>query len=492
MRHPPRRRVERRPPATRTAAPRRGTATCSRSWTSGSSRAASNSGEKWRRPHDDREDEPGDDRECAARRTTRECRTGRISVAPRLGEATRRSSVIGAAERDERRRDEHQQEVLDHVDREQGRVVAVDPDSSAKASASMPAEERHGPPPRHRVGGVGRVDPADGPEPPDQARRTMPSVGSGSNVQPRERGRDVGGSAGAGAVGAATGPAQPARRAASQPQAAARRPPDRRRGIGGIVARTRRTAARPHARSRLTRSTTPRSGVEWPRFDRSGGRMRRLTTGRRAPSGRAAPSSRTLMSSSPRTRPSPTAIFALARRRRRPRLIAGAHRGSGQRRRRREFVTSLFPPIAVTDAGRARSATCTTIVFVDRGRDLPRRRRADHLDRPPLPAQAGRRRRCRRRPTATTSPSSSGRVVPTLIVVFMFVISWQTLNAVEADLRERRRPGSARSPASSSGSSTTCRPTDATERRRTPSCSRLAEAGRRDVRAGRPDRPAVP
>ena len=114
-----------RPPATRRAARRRGTARARGRGSAGFSSDASKSGEKWV-PHitpanrtqattgklrtridprvEDRQDHPVPD---VRRRRPEEERDRR-------------------AERDQRRRDERQQQVLDHVDREQGRVVGVD------------------------------------------------------------------------------------------------------------------------------------------------------------------------------------------------------------------------------------------------------------------------------------------------------------------------------------------------------------------------------
>ena len=69
---------------------------CSRSWTSGSSSAASNSGEKWL-PHITAAKITQATTGKARTRTTREWRTGRIQR-PRVScDDTRRISVIGAA-----------------------------------------------------------------------------------------------------------------------------------------------------------------------------------------------------------------------------------------------------------------------------------------------------------------------------------------------------------------------------------------------------------
>ena len=76
------------------AAPRY--STCSRSWTSGFSSAASNSGEKCA-PHITAAKAIHATTGKLMTRITREWRIGRIDPAPVAGDATRRSSVIGAA-----------------------------------------------------------------------------------------------------------------------------------------------------------------------------------------------------------------------------------------------------------------------------------------------------------------------------------------------------------------------------------------------------------
>ena len=82
-------------------------------------------------------------------------------------------------------------------------------------------------------------------------------------------------------------------------------------------------------------------------------------------------------------------------------------------------------------------------------------------------------------------------VVPTIIVAFMFVISWQTLNEVDTPVAPIRTSRSARSPASSSGSSTTCPPTTTLSQalparpRSTSSSCRPAQDGGLTVPTGR-------
>ena len=92
-------------------------------------------------------------------------------------------------------------------------------------------------------------------------------------------------------------------------------------------------------------------------------------------------------------------------------------------------MTGLYPPIAVTTQG-AQIRDLYTIVFLIAVVDLLPRRGPDHLDGPALPAQAD-----RRRAPAQTHGNAIAEVVwtvvPTLIVAFLFVISWQTLNSVE-------------------------------------------------------------
>ena len=116
-----------RRPATRTAAPRRGTGRARGRWTP---RVLEGEVEQRREvadPHDAPRTRatrrPGSD----SRRTTVEWSTGRSQRRRTSGVEARRSRVIGAASSRSGGRDEHQQQVLDHVHREQRGVVGGDP-----------------------------------------------------------------------------------------------------------------------------------------------------------------------------------------------------------------------------------------------------------------------------------------------------------------------------------------------------------------------------
>jgi cytochrome c oxidase subunit 2 len=138
------------------------------------------------------------------------------------------------------------------------------------------------------------------------------------------------------------------------------------------------------------------------------------------------------MSSSPRSGPSQTAIFALAV----GALIVGvsvllAAIGVNVLKAGGDFVGGLYPPIAVTEQG-AKIRDLYTIVFliavgifiVVEGLiiwSVIRYRRKPGDDT--LPPQTH----------GNNIAELVWTVVPTLIVAFMFVISWQTLNAVDTN-----------------------------------------------------------
>ena len=142
---------------------------CSRSWISGSSSAASNSGEKWL-PHITAANTTQATTGKARTRMTRPWRTGRIQRRRVAGDADPQHQGDRRGQRDERRGDQRQQHVLDHVDREQGRVVAVDARQQGEGERCHPGHERHGPAPWHGIVRMGGVDPPDGPPPPAAGR----------------------------------------------------------------------------------------------------------------------------------------------------------------------------------------------------------------------------------------------------------------------------------------------------------------------------------
>ena len=142
IRHGPGRR---RRPATRTAAPTpRYSRRAPAGGPAGSRATTSNSGEKWRPPHAPPRTRARSTTGKRRSPRTREWSTGRIQRRRISGGATRRSRVIGAPSSEQRRGHERQQQVLDHVDREQRRVVALDPATGARprSRAGRPARTR--------------------------------------------------------------------------------------------------------------------------------------------------------------------------------------------------------------------------------------------------------------------------------------------------------------------------------------------------------------
>ena len=160
--------------------------------------------------------------------------------ARRRGVDARRSERDRRGERDQRRRDQHQQDVLDHVDREQRRVVAVDPGQEGERDRGQPGEERDRPAARDRVRRVGRVRPGGPPDQPPAATATRGRGSAAARTSSRAagcRGRRLGRD---GAVGERPGAASASERPPSGDRAPRRdaRGSSDGRGIGGIVART--------------------------------------------------------------------------------------------------------------------------------------------------------------------------------------------------------------------------------------------------------------
>ena len=166
-------------------------------------------------------------------------------------------------QRQQRRRDQHQQHVLDHVDREQRGVVAADPGQEGEGQGQDAGEERDRPAARDRVRRVDRVDPPDRPQPPD---------GHGDQAEGRQRlerpaqqqrgGRwAVRPGRGRGRAPAWPAPSKPP----TAPSPASDRWIQRRPGIGRMVARTaRRWHPGPDGRA------WPERGEERARRRRSG------------------------------------------------------------------------------------------------------------------------------------------------------------------------------------------------------------------------------
>ena len=171
---------------------------CSKSWTSGSSSASIEQRREVGPPHHRGEDHPGDDREGEHAQRRREWRTGRIQRCAVAGATQAQQQGDRRGQGDQRRRDEHQQDVLDHVQREERRVVGLDAGASARTRG--PASRRGTRPSgaAGRGGRMRRVDPADG----HSHQTTDDEDGEGrerrSNVQPKSRLAALGGSVGTG------------------------------------------------------------------------------------------------------------------------------------------------------------------------------------------------------------------------------------------------------------------------------------------------------
>ena len=112
--------------------------------------------------------DPGDDRE--ADEAARPASGGPAGSSAAASRARRPAgaSVIGAASASSGAATRIEQQVLDHVDREQRRVVALDPRQQRERQGRHAGEEGDGPPARHAVCRVRRVDPADRPRPPHE------------------------------------------------------------------------------------------------------------------------------------------------------------------------------------------------------------------------------------------------------------------------------------------------------------------------------------
>ena len=130
-------------------------------------------------------------------------------------------------QRDERGSHEHQQDVLDHVDGEERRVVALDPGHEGEGDGDHRTDHRRGAPARHRVRRMGGVDGADRPPPPALARRRSRSPRAARSSSRRA---------------ASPGSAAPPARDRAPTPARRRRGPARRRGR--------------HRRSRVARVTS--------------------------------------------------------------------------------------------------------------------------------------------------------------------------------------------------------------------------------------------
>ena len=121
----------------------------------------------------------------AKNRTIREWSTGRIQRLRVSGELRLEEERDRAGEQEQRRRDEGEDQVLDHVDAEQRRVVALDPRVEGDEQGDDPEGPGHGPVTGDRVGPGGAAGPG---RPRSRHRSSAPIAGSqtsGSNDHDR-------------------------------------------------------------------------------------------------------------------------------------------------------------------------------------------------------------------------------------------------------------------------------------------------------------------
>ncbi len=114
-------------------------------------------------PHDAREEEPGDERMAEESHDAR-VEDGQDPFPPDLRRRDAQHQGDRRGENDGWRRKEDQDHVLDHVDREQGRVVALDARLERDRDRRESQQEEDRPVPGHGARRVRGVDPPDGPQ----------------------------------------------------------------------------------------------------------------------------------------------------------------------------------------------------------------------------------------------------------------------------------------------------------------------------------------
>ena len=323
-------------------------------------------------------------------RTAREWRTGRIQRCAGLRPSDAQEQRDRRAEREQRRRDQRQQDVLDHVDAEQGRVVALDRRLEREVDRHEPEQPATD---RRRGTGFAGCAAIDRAGPPRVAAAA--SDAAGPDDRRVERPEPGGRSRQDGAAGGAL-PWASARPAAS---ASSRRP----RPTPGREPR--RSAALGRRRGGDHRAPFCPGSAPAPAADAAGppGRYpdavgRPTGTPRTAPAIMAAscpdPSTSREDTTPCRSPGSPVAPRDVRRARRRGWSCWPAARSFG-------------PPAAVTTQGQE-ICDLYDFVFVIAAVDLRPRRRADHLRRRPLPAQADRHRAAAADPRQQRRSRSSG------------------------------------------------------------------------------------
>ena len=322
------------------------------------------------------------------------------------------------------------------MDREQRRVVAVDPRQQGEGDRDQAADERHGPATRHGVRRVRRVRPAGPPRATDRERDQRPG-----SAAARTSSRRGGCRRSAARPGPGRGRAPPAD--GERDHAAATAAATSRRTVARRARRRRHPAVvdvhrissrhRPDARSaRRVRGGVESRGpagrpVSWPSVRT---RCPSVRTPVRVP---ATPhGSRTLMSSPPGRGRSSAHDRRSGHRRRPDRrghrvVVLGIDLVPGQPGRRPELLPAAGRhgrrATRSTSSTRSSSSSRSSIFFVVEGLivwTVIRYRRKPGDDE--LPPQTH----------GNNLAEVVWTVVPTLIVIFLFFISWQTLNTVEA------------------------------------------------------------
>ena len=334
-------------------------------------------------------------------------------------------------QREERRGDQHQQDVLDHVDREQGRVVALDARRAARtrAPASRPGTRRSAGAGRGSRGWAASTRRTAHSHQPTR-RRDRRASGSAprssrGGAMPRSvarSGRGRGPATGTAAASAATASAPTAATERSDQASSGHRRAWSHEPAGAVAGRS------PPIPSRARETHALR--VEWPRFDpgRSDAPAESSVV---APRAWRAAISRTLMSSSPRSRHLPDRDLRPRCRRRHHRPEPDPRRPRRERRRGGRGSSSAGSSRRSRSRPRApQIRDLYTIVFliavaifiVVEGLiiwSVIRYRRKPGDDT--LPPQTH----------GNNIAEFVWTIVPTILVIFMFVISWQTLNQVD-------------------------------------------------------------
>ena len=161
-----------------------------------------------------------------------------------------------AGHEQQRRPDQREQQVLDHVQREQGRVVEGEAGVDRVQDHEHAGDPVDGAPPRHGMVGMGAVDPVDADPPQQQRRRSRAATRADRTSSRRRRSRDRVGAGPPCHGRARPGPARARRRRPGAPRRCARTAPGSARNRVG-----RRVSP---AHSRASAPSRPRACREAP------------------------------------------------------------------------------------------------------------------------------------------------------------------------------------------------------------------------------------